>query len=100
MTNREKACREILAAKHESQVLLAVREYLDSLDVADAALLPAELLVMGLTPAEELIQSALHALHSALGPRGEASKAGVLKDTADVFAAAARRLAALAKDPA
>ena len=97
MTNTEKACRSIRAAKNETQVMAAVREYLDSLDAKDLATLPAELLVLGLTPAEELIQAALQALHDAL-PGSGAKGGAIVNDTALVFKAAARRLAALAED--
>jgi hypothetical protein len=100
MLKGEKACRAIRAAGNESEVLGAVREYLDSLDASDAALLPAELLVMGLTPAEELIQSALQALHSEMESRAHKSKGGILNEAALVFSTAGRRLAALAKNPA
>ena len=96
MTRSEKACRAIRAATTESQVAGAVRAYLDSLGAADAARLPAEILTLGLTPAEELIQSALQTLHS----RGSKDKAkgGVLREASLVLETAARRLAALAKD--
>jgi hypothetical protein len=66
MTNGEHACRRIRTARNESQVLAAVREYLDSLDAKQMALLPTGLLALSLTPAEELVQSALQALHTAL----------------------------------
>ena len=94
MTKSQKACRAIRAARNESQVVAAVRDYLDSLEAADAALLPGELLALGLVPAEELIQTALHALHEV--SRSDA-KGGVVKETASVFSTAARRLAALAE---
>ena len=96
MTSSEKACREIRSAKTESQVIAAVREYLDSLGAKDLARLPADLMVLGLAPAEELIQSALQALHDI----GAASKDAGVADAVLVFTAAARRLAALAKDAA
>jgi hypothetical protein len=100
MLKGEKACRDIRTARNESEVLGAVRTYLDSLDAADAALLPAELLVMGLTPAEELIRSALEALHEEMEAGAGKSKRGLLNEASLVFTTAARRLAALAKDPA
>jgi hypothetical protein len=97
MLKGEKACRAIRAAGNESEVLGAVTEYLDSLDASDAAVLPAELLVIGLTPAEELIQSALQALHSEMQSRGEESRGGILNEAALVFTTAGRRLAVLAQ---
>ncbi len=100
MTKSGKASRAIRAATHESQVLLAVREYLESLSAAEAAALPAELLVMSLGPAEELVQSALQALHGAIDALDEKPRSGVLKESVIVFTAAARRLAAIAKDTA
>jgi hypothetical protein len=99
MTNSDNACRRIRSAKNESEVLAAVRQYLDSLDAKDIALLPAGLLALGLTPAEELIQSALQLLHTALDAAAPRD-AGVVKDASLVFTTAARRLAALAEDAA
>jgi hypothetical protein len=46
MTKSQKACRAIRSARSESQVIAAVRGYLDSLDASDAALLPRELLTV------------------------------------------------------
>lgn len=98
-TRSDKACRAIRAANQESEVIAAVRDYLESLDASEAARLPAEILVMALTPAEELVQSALQALHSSMESSGEA-KGGLLHEAAFVFTTAARRLATLAKDTA
>ena len=100
MTKSDMACRVIHAAKKESQVIGAVRDYLDSLDASDAAQLPGELLVLGLAPAEEMIQSALLALHGRMTDSGAAPKGGIFSETVLVFTAAARRLAALAENKA
>jgi hypothetical protein len=100
MTKSEKACNAIRAATKDSQVIGAVRDYLDSLDASDAALLPAELLALGLVPAEEMIQSALQALHSQMAGLDETPRAGLLSQAALVFTTAARRLAALAENTA
>lgn len=94
MTKSQKACRAIRLARNESQVVAAVRDYLDSLEPSDAARLPGELLVMGIVPAEEVIQTALGALHQVTG--SDAAKDGIVKQTVLVFSAAARRLAAFA----
>ena len=99
MTNTEKACRAIRAARHESQVIAAVRDYLDALDVTDAASLPAGLLAVGLVPAEEMIQSALQSLHAVIAEKG-AKGSAILSETSLVLTTAARRLATLAKDTA
>lgn len=98
MTKSEKACRVIQSAKKESQVVGAVRDYLDSLDASDVAQLPAEVAVLGLTPAEELIQSALQALHNCLAEAGATRKGGIVRETALVFTTAARQLTLLAED--
>ena len=100
MTKSQKACRAVRSAKTGSQVINAVQQYLHSLNASDAAQLPKELLVVGLTPAEELIQSALQALHDCITQKGDAPKGGVVRETMLVFTTAARRLAILAKDPA
>jgi len=100
MTKSEKACRAIRAARNESEVIAAVREYVDSLDRSDLARLPAEILAMGLAPAEELVQSALQALHGGMAGAGEDSKADILSEATLVFTTAARRLAVLARDSA
>ena len=94
LTRIEKARRAIRAADTESEVIAAVRGYLDSLDKADAALLPAEILVMTLAPAEELIQMARQSLEGCLSSR---PKGGVLKEVNSVFTSAARRLEFLAR---
>ena len=99
MTKAEKACREIRAATKESQVIGAVKDYIDSLTPADATALPEEILALGLTQAEEVIQSGLQALHSRMEGRGEKGKNAILSEASLVFTTAARRLAALAKDP-
>jgi len=97
MTRGDKACRAIRAATRESEVIAAVRDYIDALDSSDAARLPAEILVMGLTPAEELIQSALQSVETLLkaekGAKG--AKGGALRELTRVLTAAARRLADL-----
>lgn len=100
MTSSEKACRAIRSATNESEVVGAVRDYLESLDASDAGRLPAEILAIGLTPAEELIQSALQVLHNGMEQARADSKANVLSEATLVFTTAARRLAALAKDSA
>ena len=98
-TKSEKACRAIRAATKESEVITAVKEYLDSLDGADTARLPAEILALGLHSAEEVIHSALAALHA--GVRGEGGpNAGAVNDAVLVFTTAARRLATLAENTA
>ena len=99
MTRTEKACRAIRAATKESQVLAAVRDYLDSLEAADVARLPAQILVMGLTPAEELIQSALQALNDSMRDEGK-NTGGAVNDAVLVFTTAAKRLAVLAENTA
>ena len=100
VSRSDKACRAIRAAKKESEVIEAVRGYVESLAPSDAQLLPKELLTMGLAQAEETVQSALQALHTHMAALGETSKAGVVSEAALVFTTAARRLATLAKDPA
>jgi hypothetical protein len=100
MTSSDKACRAIRAATKETEVLAAVRDYLESMDASAAAGLPAEILAMSLVPAEELVQTALQALHGAMASANERVKAGVLSEATLVFSAAARKLASLAKDAA
>ena len=99
MTKSRKACGAIHRAKNEAEVINAVRQYLDSLEASDAAELPGELLLLGMTPAEELIQSALQALHDLIGKKSS-PKGGVVRETTLVFTTAARRLASLATDAA
>ena len=94
MTRGDKACRAIRAATRESEVIAAVRDYIDALDSSDAARLPAEILVMGLTPAEELIQSALQSVETLLKAE-KGAKGGALRELTRVLTAAARRLADL-----
>jgi hypothetical protein len=100
VSSSEQACRAIRVAKNESEVIGAVREYLDSLSASEIASLPAEVLAMGLTPAEELIQTAIQALHSCLEGTRERATSGIVGEAALVLTTAARRLAKLAKDTA
>ena len=98
MTRSDKARRAIRAATTESEVVRAVREYLDSLDMSDVERLPAEILIMGLSPAEELIQLALQTLHAQI--KQDNSKGGILREAALVLTTAARRLSMLARQKA
>ena len=95
MTRVDKACRAIRAASRESEVIAAVRDYIDALDSSDAARLPAQILAMGLTPAEEVIQSALQSVQAGM-KAGKGAKGDVGRDLIRVLTAAARRLADLA----
>ena len=95
MTRGDKACRAIRAARRESEVIAAVRDYIDALDSSAAAQLPAEILVMGLTPAEEVIQSALQSVQAGMNAE-KGAKGGAGRDLVRVLTAAARRLADLA----
>lgn len=88
----------IRAASTESQVLAAVREYLSSLSASELALVPAGIMALGIGQAEEAIQAALLLLHREKLASKAAPAAAVLKDTALVLSAAAKRLAALAED--
>lgn len=98
MTRSEKACRAIRAARKETEVIDALRRYLESLDAADARRLPAEILVLGLTPAEELVQSALQTLRDCMEQAQQDSRGSIVSEATLVFTTAARRLAALSKD--
>jgi hypothetical protein len=97
VTKSEKACRAIESAKNESEVVEVVCRYLDSLEASDAAQLPAQLIVTGLTPAEELIHAALQALQGCMD-KGAAPAGGIVSETAAVFTTAAQRLGALADE--
>lgn len=94
MTRGDKARRAIRAASRESEVIAAVRDYIEALDSSDAARLPAEILVMGLAPAEELIQSALQSVETRLKAE-KGAKGGAVRELIRVLTAAARRLADL-----
>ena len=100
MKKSDSAVRAIRAATTESEVIAAVRDYLTSLDAAQLALLPAEIMAIGMSHAEELVQSALQLVHSEMLAMRDAPEAAVLNEIALVFSTAAQRLAALAKDPA
>jgi hypothetical protein len=90
------AIRAIRAAKAESQVVAAVREYLGSLGPSVAAVLPEEILAIGLTQAEDVIQSALRVVHGKVLATEQSPQAALLNDVELVLATAAKRLAVLA----
>ena len=100
MKKSDSARRAITSASTESEVISAVRGYLSSLDALEIALLPAPLMALMLSEAEEIVQSALQLVHTALLAARDSSEAELLGDAHLVFAAAAKRLAALAKDVA
>ena len=100
MKKSDSARHAIKSASTESEVIAAVREYLSSLDPREIAFLPAPLMALMLSEAEEIVQSALQLVHTALLAARDASEAELLGDANLVFAAAAKRLAALAKDVA
>lgn len=99
MKSSDTACRAIRAASTESQVMKAVSEYVDSLAPGAVALLPVELISLGVSGAEEVIHSALHLVNSRM-VGSEGSDADTLSDVVLVLSTAARRLAALAKNTA
>jgi hypothetical protein len=98
MKKSDNAVRAIRAASTESQVIGALHDYVSSLDAAEVALLPAEIMAFGLAHAEEAVQSALYLVHTQMLRLGDSPEAAVLNEVTLVFSSAARRLAALAKD--
>lgn len=100
MKKSDSACRAIRAATTETQVVSAVREYLGSLGATELAVIPVELLAIGISEAEEIVQSALQLVNRELLEVHDAPASGVLKDASLVLSTAAQRLAALAKDAA
>jgi hypothetical protein len=100
MKKSDVACRAIRAARSESEVITAVRGYLESLSPDEASVLPAELLAKGIHQAEELIQSALALVHEQMLGKQDSPDASLLNEIELVFATAAKRLTALARDTA
>jgi hypothetical protein len=100
MKKSDVACRDIRAARSESDVITAVRGYLDSLSAEEASVLPAELLARGISQAEELIQSALALVHDQMLGKHDSPDASLLNEIELVFSTAAKRLAVLARDTA
>jgi hypothetical protein len=98
MKKSDVAVRAIRTASTESHVIAAVRDYLATLDAHEVALVPAEIMAFGLAAAEEAIQSALYLVHTQMLRTHEEVESAVLNDVTLVFSAAARRIAALAKD--
>jgi hypothetical protein len=94
------ACQAIRRASTEGQVMAAIREYLSSLTAAQLALLPAEVLEIGLSQAEDLVHSALQLVHGQVASKRNGEKIGLLEEVAEVLSTAAQRLAELATDPA
>ncbi len=98
MKKSDSACRDIRAASTESQVVAAVRAYLASLDPAEVALVPTEIMAFNLSGAEEAVQAALHLVHAQMLGMRDATQYAMLSEVVLVFSTAARRLAVLAKD--
>jgi len=100
VTKSDAACRKIRAAKTESQVIAAVREYVASLGPPEVAGLPVQVLSSCLVQTEESLHSALQVFEDALGRLGVGTPDA---DGADgirvVLTTAARRLAALGTEP-
>lgn len=99
MKDTHSICRAIQAAPTEAHVVAIVREYLSSLSAAELAALPAGLTALGISHAEEVVQSALQLVHREMLSALDAPEAAFLKDAALIFSTAAQRLAALAKHP-
>jgi hypothetical protein len=100
MKKSDSACRAIRAASTEAEVIGALRNYLASLGAAQMALIPAEIVAIGIRHAEEVVQSALQLVHREMLETRDAVDAAVLSEVALVFSTAAQRLTVLAKDPA
>jgi hypothetical protein len=98
MKKSDSAVRAIRAAKNETQVIAAVRDYLAALDAGEIALIPIDLMASGLEQAEEIVQSALQLVHGAMGAAHSKAAATVLNEATLVLSEAAKRLAALATD--
>lgn len=96
MSSPKAACTAIQAASTEEQVISIVRGYLSSLSAEEVAFLPSGLTALGITHAEEVVQSALQLVHHEMLSVFKAPEAALLKDAAMVFSTAATRLASLA----
>ena len=59
MNDRRATCIAIQTASTEAEVILAVRNYLSSLDADKIALIPPTLLTVGISHAQEIAQAAL-----------------------------------------
>jgi len=94
LNNTEATCKRIRAAKTESQVIDAVREYLATLGPAEVAGIPLQVLSSSLVQAEESIHSAIQVFEDAIGALGP-SDADTAERTRLVLTTAARRLAAM-----
>jgi hypothetical protein len=79
----------------EAEVILAVRNYLGSLDTREIALLPPIIISVGLDHARDIAQAALELARREAGALSDAPEAKVLKEAATVFSTAAMRLAVL-----
>ena len=100
MKSSETACRAIRAAATESEVIQVVSDYIESLEPSTVALLPSELMAIGLSQAEEVIHSALQVVRGQVARSKRSPEGKRLRDIVQVLSTAAQRLAALAKKPA
>lgn len=89
-------CLAIQTASSEEQVISAVQTYLSSLSAAQAASMPAGLIALGKSHAENIVQSALQLVHDEMLSVLDTPEPDLLREAVTVLAAASTRLAALA----
>jgi hypothetical protein len=86
----------IRAAKTESEVIAAIRNYLATLTEDELALIPAGFKALGLITTDEIARAAVELAQREVLAVGEAPESQLLRDAAAVFSTAAMRLASIA----
>ncbi len=89
-------CLTIQSATTEEQVISAVRAYLSALSAEEAASMPAELIALGRSHAENIVGAALKLVNDEMLSAMDAPGSELLRGPVLVLATASRRLASLA----
>ena len=94
--DHQATCHAIQTASTEEQVISAVRTYLSSLSAEEVASMPAELIALGRSHAENIVGAALKLVNDEMLSALDAPAAQIMRGPAMVLATASRRLATLA----
>jgi hypothetical protein len=94
--DHEATCNAIQVATTEEQVIAAVRKYLSSLSDEETASMPAELIALGRSHAENIVGAALKLVNDEMRSVIDAPGSELLRGPVLVLATASRRLATLA----
>ena len=96
MKDAPSACAAIQAASTEPEVISIVRAYLSSQSAEKVAMIPGDVMALGINYAKEVAQAALEVARREAQVAADAPEASFLRETGRVLATAAMRLVVLA----